>query len=392
MSKTLSLHTFKWVLPTSIRSRTNYFEIDITKSCQVFFNKEEYYSRKITFDKQSLFNKETTEKITDIKLKIHPFTIAPMSNDDQAAQIIEKEIGTFPDLQHIIDRGNLRIAHGLVIVEIKFLGELIYPENLNRHEEKDIEKVLNWNMEFEYLKLELISIANDVCSFFLLCLHITYPTHSNMHATSKPQSSGLVSMQGTSRYIMDVHSDMMSYPLFMEADRLPALETVLPQIGEVWHKNIWTFHRFIKAVRSDYMTIDNLLDLVFTFESMFGENMATETMRLIASVIAAKDKQEAMKFDRMIANAFIIRNAVAHGGEHYRLYDKLPKGKDTDKMILDVFWALKNLNITLISYGIHKLINDKNPIPTNAIRFGIDDIIDKCFDVKPKKTKDKRSK
>jgi hypothetical protein len=380
-------HIFKWFLPTSIRSRTKYFEIDITAHCKHFFDKEAYFSRKITFDRQYIFDKSSVEKITSVKLKIHPFTVAPMSNGDEAAQIIEKEIGKFPGLQHIIQRGNLRKAHGLVIVEIGFTGDITYAENLKLHEEKDIRKVLNWNMDFEHLKLEMISIANDVCSFFLLGLHITYPTHSTSHESSRPQSSGLVSIQGSSRYIMDVHSDMLSYPLLMEDDRLNALEKALSQIAQVWHKDIWTFHRFIKAVRSDYVTIDNFLDLVFTFESMFGENTSTEMMRLVASVVACKNKQEAVKTDRLIGNAFLIRNAVAHGGEHYRLYDNVPKGKDKDKMIVELFWELKNLNITLIYHGILKLINDKNPIPAKSIRFGADDIMDKCFGLPKIKTK-----
>jgi hypothetical protein len=242
-------------------------------------------------------------------------------------------------------------------------------------------------MDFEHLKLEMISIANDVCSFFLLGLHITCPTHSNMYESTKPQSSGLVSIQGTSRHIMDVHSDMLAYPLYMENDRVPTLHMVLPQIAQVWHKNVWTFHRFIKAVRSDYMTIDNFLDLFFTFESMFGENTASETMRLIASEIEGKNKAEALKINRMIGKAFLIRTAVTHGGEHYRFHENVPKGKDQDKMILEVFWELRNLNIVLIYKCIHKLINDRSSIPANAIRFGTDDIIEKCFEVEKKRAK-----
>jgi len=65
------------------------------------------------------------------------------------------------------------------------------------------------------------------------------------------------------------------------------------------------------------------------------------------------------------------------------------KGPDQGKMILELFWELKNLNIALIYYGIQKLINDKNPIPAKSIRIGPSDIIDKVFDA-PKVPKQKK--
>ncbi|MDO3645303.1 hypothetical protein [Mucilaginibacter sp. L3T2-6] len=375
-------HTFKWFLHTSIRSKDKYFEFDITEYCKVYFGNESYLTRQTTFDKQAEVDKATIDSIEQVKIKLYPFTVAPMSNTNEAERIIEAEIGKFPDFQHIINRGNLRHAHGLVIVEIKFNGDFTYSENLKLDEEKDIEKVLNWNIDFDILRLRMISIANDICSFFIFGLHLTYPTHSNSHESTKPQSSGLLFMAGNTKYVLDEHSDILAYPLLVEKERFDTLKEIWAMLAKVWHKDIWSFHRFIKAVRSDYITIDNFLDLVFTLESFFGNDTSTETMRLVSSLIVAKNKSEASKINQLLIDCFRIRNEVAHGGVHYRLYDKIPrkpKGDEKHKMILELFWELKNLNISLMVYGIQKLINDRNPIPASAIRLGPSDIEERYF-------------
>lgn len=378
----MKTHTFRWFLPTSIRSKTNYFEFDITQDCKVFLNQPAYYNRAVKFDSQYDLDHAFTEQIKQVSIKIHPFTNAPMSNTHEANAIMTKEIGSFPDFDHIIHRGNLRLAKGLVIVEIVFEGDYTYTENLKTDQETDIEKMLNWNMDFEDMRRKMISLASDICSFFLLGLHITYPTHSNSHESHKPQSSGLLSFAGDGEYIMDEHSDVFSYPLLLEEDRLQALKTVLPQIAQVWHKNIWSFYRFLKGVRSDYVTIDNFLDLVFTLESFYDNNTPTETMKLVSSVIVAGNKVEAKKIQQLLTYSFRIRNEVAHGGTNYRLYDNVPKKSNEpqdEMLIIQLYWDLKNLNIQLLYQGIHKILNDKNPTPASAIRFGISDISDKCF-------------
>jgi hypothetical protein len=328
------------------------------------------------------------ESIQSIRIRIFPFTSAPLSNFKEANKIVAGEIGDFPNHEHIFQRGNLRLAKGLVIVEIQFSGSSEFPPNLTLPEEDDIEKVLNWDMDFEFLKLKLISLANDVCSFFLLGLHMNFPTYRSSHQSSRSQSSGLVAMIGSTTHISDVHSDMMSYPLLIEMDKLDTLDFILARLSQVWHKDIWSFHRFIKAVRSDYTTIDHFLDLVFTLESFFDKNTSSETIRLVSATLTATDKDNAKAIDQLLIDCFRIRNEVAHGGVHYRLHDhspRVPKGNEKHEMILELYWELKNLNLKLMDKGIQKLINDKNKPPANSIRFGAADIFGKIFVESPKK-------
>lgn len=374
-------HIFRWFLPTSIRSEKKYFEFDITKYCKTFFSNDLYFEREIHFNKSYKFDRLLTEKFSNITIKIYPFTSAPMSNTNEAESIVENEIGAFEDYQHIVSRGNLRKMQGLIIVQMSLNADISYSPNLKLEEEYDIEKIFGWNDEFENLKSAIVSVANDICAFFLLGLHLTYPTHSTYHESTPPQSSGLLSFTHEGgRYIMDEHSDIMSYPILLEEERLNILATNLGLIAQVWHKNIWSFHRFLKAVQSNYITIDSFLDLVFALESFFDKNTSTEMMRLVTSIIIANNRQDTQKIDQLLLNSFRIRNEVAHGGLHYRLYDYMPgKTKGKKKMILESFWELKNLNIALISYGIRKLIADKSPFPPSSIRFGVNDILNKLF-------------
>ncbi|WP_460678971.1 hypothetical protein [Mucilaginibacter koreensis] len=375
-------HIFRWFFPTSMRSRTSKFKFDITNDCKIFLSQPDYYQRKVKFDTQHSYDQAFASLIDRISIVIHPFTSAPMSNTHEANTLVIQEIGPFKEFEHIIHRGNLRLAKGLAVITVEFQGDYTYTENLRTSEETDIEKMMNWDMDFEDMRRKMISLVSDICSFFLLGLHITYPTHNNSHESFKPQSSGLLSFSGNGEYIMDEHSDIFSYPLLIEEDRLPALTAVLTQIAQVWHKNIWSFYRFLKGVRSDYITIDNFLDLMFTLESFYDNNTSTEIMKLVSSVIVAESKADAKKIQELLSYCFRIRNEVAHGGTNYRLYDYVPKKQNEpqDKLlIIKLYWGLKNLNTQLIYHGILKILNDKNPTPASSIRFGISDISDKCF-------------
>ncbi|MGZ3812297.1 MAG: hypothetical protein ACXVJN_11165 [Mucilaginibacter sp.] len=373
-----SLHTFRWFLPTSIRSRDKYVEFDLTKFCQTFFSRSEYYIRRTTFDRKAEFDQSVTSAITSVSVQLYPFVSFPMSNTRDSWQIIEKEIGHAPELMHIIDRGNLRHAHGLAIIVLSLNNGFHHPQNLQPDEEYDIEKRLNWDMDFEIWKLQLISIANDIGAFFMLGLHLTYLTHSTWHESHPPQSSGLVAITDSGNYLHDEHSDMLSYPLLFEAERINTLNEIWETLSKVWHKDLWSIHRFIKAVRSDHSTIDHFVDLVVTLESFFPDNTPQPLMRLIASIIVSTDKKGAKKIDKLLIDCFRIRNEVVHGGKYYRLHDKGNNHPDA-KMILQLFWDLKNLNIHLIHYGVDKLLKDQNSIPANAIRLTQDDILDKLF-------------
>lgn len=365
-----------------MRSRTDFFELDITKHCEIFFGQDAYYQRTMKFDSQHDLDVDFVSNVKRVRVKIHPFTSEAMSNFHLANKIVIKEIGEFPEFEHLIHRGNLRLAKGLVIIEIDFEGDYTYTENLRIDEETDIEKVMNWDMDFEDMRQKMISLSSDICSFLLLGLHILFPTQFNSHETHKPKSSGLLTFIGEKRYIMDEHSDIFSYPLLLESDRIPQLEIVLPQIALVWSKNIWSFYRFLKGVRSDYVTIDHFLDLVFTFESFFADNTSTEVMKLISSIVASENKQEASDIQQMLTYCFRIRNHLAHGGTNFRLHDHVPKNKNEpqEKLpIVKLYWQLKNLNIKLMYKGIIKMLTDKNPQPASSIRFGIVDISDKYF-------------
>jgi len=269
-----------------------------------------------------------------------------------------------------------------VIIVVSFKADQEYPTMLKLHEETDIRKVLNWNMDFEHMVLKLTTLTKDLCAFFLLGLHITFPSFATDHRSARGQSMGLIALRGTDTYIKDVHSDVLSYPLLLEASKKQQLASNLTEIAKVWHKDVWSFHRFIKAVQSDHTTIDQFLDLVFTLESFFDKNTSTETMRLVTAVLAGHDRKSAAAIDQLVADCFLIRNEVVHGGMHYRLHDDNPrkaKGTQKTKMILELFWELKNLNIRLLQLGIEKLISDRNPIPAKSIRFSTNDIIDRIF-------------
>ena len=373
-------NTLKWMLPTSIRSRKTFYEFDLSTYSRTFFSNEQYWKRKFSFDKTYDFDKSAADSITSVKFRIHPFCGGPIGDNHKLDVITEEELGIYPDHSHIIQRGNLRKAKGILIIEIKFDGHYKYSDNLILEQERDPDYWFSWEDDFEYMRWKMLSIANDIASFFMLGLHFTYLTHGSYHERSQPQSSGLMMIRNAeSRHIMEEHSDMASYPILLEEESFNALKLNWGMLCHVWHKDIWTFHRFLKAVRSNYITIDHLVDLVFSIESMFGKNTPSQTIKETAAAILGKDPDDAKRITDLLTAAFKIRNEVAHGGKHYGLSEPIPGKFSDDMRVMDLYWELKNLLIYLMHYGTQKLLNDKSKIQPSAIRFGKADLVNRFF-------------
>lgn len=359
---------FYWLLPSNFNSRNGGpFVFDLTNTFRTTI-KNKFWNRKITYDRKYTLKEESLEKIRSIKISIFPRTRAFFSLTQKTVEIFNNLFGEMPKrFQHIYNRGNLRTAKSLTIVEIEYDSDIELPENYSEKKEFKPENYYKIDMEFHKLYHELMSVTNEMASLFKLALHFTYLTYNHDFEYSSPQSSGLVVFSnGDKKYYNDIHSDILSHPALIEADRFHLLNERIDMLASIWHKELWTLHRFNKALRSDYLTIDNLLDLVYTMESMFPNNTSTDFMRLAAVFINCEKPAEVQKTELLIKAVFQLRNEVVHGGAHFRITDSYMVNKK-DTLIVDIFWQFKFIVIRMMYFAINNFLEQKPELQNSLL-------------------------
>ena len=314
---------FIWILPSGFMAEEiGPYEFDLFKSLRILI-KNEFWNRKVNYEKRYFFSKESFKNIVSAKIKIFPRTKSYFFIKDEHKRIFEKNIQVInEDVQYIYDRGNLRVCKSLSFIEIEFESKTQISKNILRINENDPENFYT-DMDFEKLYEGLISISNELISLFLTGIHIIFPTRDTFFESHKPQTGGIVLVKDeTISFYRDEHSNVLTHPILLEVEKIKLVDEVINVISSIWHKDLWTVHRFLKALRSDYIDIDNLLDLVFALESFFVKNTSTEFMRIAANVIGSNSIAESNKADLLLRTVFSLRNEVVHGGKYYRIMKK----------------------------------------------------------------------
>ncbi len=349
---------FTWFLPAHFMVNNGgdeEFEFDLTEYLNILVHNK-FWERNITFEKHFFFDQNSLKKIKSIKIKLYPYSNVQFNVDQIASSIFKKEFPNVShDFQYIIERGNLRTAKSLSIIQIEFEHDQNIPPNLKYSQEFTAERYSNIDHDFHLILLELISVSNEMISLFLTALHLTFPTRYYSSESFIPQTSGLVVIsQSDTSYYRDVHSDILTHPILIEAGKFDQLNKGMKVLSSIWHKDLWTLHRLLKGLRTYNLTIDNLLDLVFTLESLFPNNTSSDMMRLASAIMVGKSKGDAKKIDLTLRIVFSIRNEIAHGGKHYRLMDYYKLGKDK-YLIMELFFDFKFIVIMLVIHAISKL-------------------------------------
>jgi hypothetical protein len=148
------------------------------------------------------------------------------------------------------------------------------------------------------------------------------------------------------------------HEVLIETTKIKNIELNLEVLASVWHYNLWPVHRYLKAVESDMISMDNLLDLIYALEGLFKHNTSSEFIKTMCLINICENKKEAKRMKELLDVAFKIRNEIAHGGKVYLSYDKEKlQGKEVSVEI--VYWKMKQITAVMIIKAISKLKNEK---------------------------------
>lgn len=130
-------------------------------------------------------------------------------------------------------------------------------------------------------------------------------------------------------------------------------------LSKAWHHNLWALKRYLIAVRSNLVDMDNLLDLIYALEGLFEKHASSDFIKLFCVLSLSSNKKEAHELKNMLDLAFKIRNEIAHGSTYYHGYESMELN---GKKILaeNIYWKMKTLVCRMLIKAISKLINTPN--------------------------------
>ena len=135
------------------------------------------------------------------------------------------------------------------------------------------------------------------------------------------------------------------------------------------------FERYLNAVESDQISMDNLLDLIYSLEGLYGKNTSSDFVKISCMVMMCNTRKDARKLKALLDLAYRIRNDIAHGERSYDTYDYVTlDGKEI--LAQTVYWEMKTVVACMLIKAISKLIKNED---MRNLRFNTDDFINLSF-------------
>lgn len=360
------VQTFYWFLPSGAFSTIHINEeFDLTQLLHILI-KNEFWNRKINYEREAEITNKFLSQISSVKVKLLTNSNGLFTQTDYYKQVIRRNIGNISkNYEYIIDRSHLSSIDSMTTLEIQYTSKIKPNKNTKKSNENSAEYFSSLNYDAYKDILQLISIAREIGSLFMFCIHLTYPTRLTWKGNNKTIASGLIAIKANkSKYLQVEYDDMFIHKVLIERERFKQLTDTLLVVSTIWHKEFWTIHRYLKALRTENIKTDNFLDLVITLESLFPNNTSVDIIRTTVGIIVGDSFKNAQEIDKNLKQAFAIRNEIVHGGITYKWSDKY-NGKETNLTLMDLFWELKVYVTLSIIYAIDKFFEDNQPTQNN---------------------------
>lgn len=337
--------------------------------------KNEVWNRKFDFGFSIGLKNTNPDEIDKAKAKIYPRFISGYVIEERVPDLIEQECGKFPTHLKIDDYKTWSHQLGFVLFEIDY-----NVKTKNIPTKKDLTEEIIPHYDFDFVEKfdQMLAVLKELASFLLAGLHLSFPTESIMRRTDNPINDGFFQIKsGRSMYARKVSSNAFMHEILIETSKLSTnVKPNLEGLASVWHYNLWSLKRYLHAVESDQLSMDNLLDLLFALEGLFDKSTSSDFIKSMCLVSLCKNRKDAKKMKNLLDVAYSIRNEIAHGGQSYDPYDKVKlDGKETLAQM--IYWKLKPIVATMIIKAISKLLEDMN---MKNLRFNSDDFVNLTFE------------
>jgi hypothetical protein len=366
----------RWVVPsyfTEEKHKTDRLIFDLTDHLKLIL-KNEVWNRKFEFGFKTELKNTNQKEIKSAIIKVYPRFISGYVNEKRIPELIENECGKIPPHFKVESYKEWPHYIGLTIMEIEYYTET---KNIPTKKELSSDYISHRKIDFYKKCSQQMAVLKELASFFLAGLHLSFPTESIMMRNDIPINDGFFQISsGNKKYARKVATNAFMHEILIETRKKSNIEINLKGLASVWHYDLWPLKRYLNAVESDQISMDNLLDLIYALEGLFEKNTSSDFVKLMCILSLCKTKKDAKKMKALLDVAYRIRNDIAHGE---RSYDPNDYVKLEGKHILAemIYWQMKSIVAAMIIKGISKLLNN---LERRNLRFNTDDFINLTFE------------
>lgn len=366
----------RWVVPcyfTDEKHKTDQLTFDLTDHLKLML-KNEVWNRKFDYGFSGGLKNTNPNEIKSATIKVFPRFISGYVNEKRIPELIEKTCGKIPTYLNVKSYKEWPHQIGFAVVEIEY-----NTETKNIPSKKDLIEDYYPNFEREFLEQcsKYQAVLKELTSFFLAGLHLSFPTQSVMTRNDTPLNDGFFQIEsGRKVYATKVSTNALMHEILIETSKTNNIDINLKGLVSVWHYDLWALKRYLNAVESDQISMDNLLDLIYALEGLFDKSTSSDFVKTMCVISLCKTRKDARKMKNLLDVAYRIRNDIAHGERSYDPYDHIKlDGKETLAQM--IYWQMKGLVANMMIIAISKLLNNED---MRNLRFNSDDFINLVFE------------
>lgn len=306
------------------------------------------------------------DEFKSIRVTIYPKRLSGYIDHNRHKVYIREHCGEIDESFLSINTTEFDDHTGLIVLEIELSDEL---DGMINTGDPFSSEIIG-----EYHKLN--AVLKETSAFLLSGLNLLFPTNSLLMDDEDPISDGFIQIKSQGKeYLQKYKSAKFTHQILIDDQKREDLDFVFDMLSKTWHKNLWPLRRYLIAVESSKVTMDNLLDLTYALEGMFKKNTSSDFIKLIVCVQFSSNKEQAVKMKSFLDNVFRLRNEMVHGGKTFSQIDPV---KINGKEILasKLYWEMKGIIATLIVRALPKLVNN---IDQMSISYTANDIWDKIY-------------
>ena len=364
----------RWILPcyhTDSGHSTSPIEIDLTENLKLILSNE-VWNRKFEFGFTGGLKNTDIADIKNASVTIYPRFLTGIVNENRISELVEKHCGKLPEYLNIDNHKKWSHNIGFSVIEVEYkpsLKSIPIKKDLDGYIPNLKEDFLNaYHRQFAVLK--------ELKFFFLAGLHLSFPTTSIVIRDDNPINDGFFQINsGQRKYAVHKASSSFMHEVLIEQDKLENLIGNLNGLATKWHFNLWPIKRYLTAVENHQISMDNLLDLLYSLEGLFGKNTSSDFIKMTCVLYLTNNKKEAKKVKEILDVGFRIRNDIAHGERSYDLFDKIKIG-GKEQLAQKIYWKIKVIVAQMIILATSKLIT--NPDLKN-LKFNEDDFLELIY-------------
>lgn len=365
----------RWVVPCYFSEenfKTTPITFNLTDHLKLFLTNE-VWNRKYHYGFDSGLKNTDKSKIERVTITIHPRFISGFVNEKRIPQLIEKECGKIPAYLNVKSYKEWSYHNGVAILETEYSTPV---KNIPTKSDLHDDYMPHYDMDFIEVYHRHLAVLKEVSSFFLATLHLSFQTSSVIMPNDNPLNDGFLQIvSGDKSYCSRVSTNAYMHEILIETSKLENVKLNLDGLASVWHLNLWPLKRYLNAVESDQISMDNLLDLIYALEGLFEKNASSDFIKMLCISVLCTTRKEAREKKSILDLAYRIRNDIAHGERSYDPFDKVKlDGKEI--LAQNIYWEMKVVTASMLIKAISKLLSNKE---MKNLRFIDQDLLIQIF-------------